>query len=218
MARNNVLRWLDGRGWLVLSGGSDSLSEVRAQALGRAAADGGVAYVRLGGQTAMGEKALADMEDLGAPSGYLVDVMSEDDQTIQSRLTESGIIVVEGDASIDDLRSGLIGAAADGIQAAFQNGALVLAEGRAATVFGAWVLRELGDLTSGLEWLENGLVVSGITSVSQSAAAQSVLLLQPGAIAVGIGDGSALALGPDGEVETWGARQVTIALGKDYSA
>jgi hypothetical protein len=216
MARNNVLRWMDGRGWLVLAGGGDNLSDIRANALSRAAADGGIAYVTLGSQSVEAENVLADMEDLGAPSGYFVDILSEDDQTVQAKLADAGIIVVDGSASLDDLRSSLIGAANDGIQVAFQNGAVVLAEGRAAVIFGAWILLELGELTSGLEWLENSLIVPGITSVSESSAVQEVLLLQPGAIAVGIGEGSALALGPDGEVETWGERQVTIALGKDY--
>ena len=216
MARNNVLRWTDGRGWLILSGGGDNLSDIRANALSRASADGGIAYVTLGSQSIEAENVLADMEDLGAPSGYFVDILSEDDETIQARLADAGIVVIDGSASLDDLRSSLIGAANDGIQTAFQNGAVVLVEGRAAVVFGAWILLELGELASGLEWLEHSLIIPGITSVSQSGEVQDVLLLQPGAIAVGIGEGSALALGPDGEVETWGEGQVTIALGKDY--
>jgi hypothetical protein len=217
MAHNNVLRWQDGRGWLIFSGGV-VVSDIRADALARSSADGGIAYVSLGGQVALGEAALDDMEDLGGPSGYLVDIMTEDDHTIQSKLADAGIVVIEGEADVEDLRSSLIGAAADGIQTAFQNGAVVLVEGSAATVFGAWVLFASGELTSGLEWLENGLIVPGITSISESAAAQDVLLRQPAAIAVGIGEGAALALGPDGEVETWGTRQVTIALGREYVA
>jgi hypothetical protein len=216
MAQNNVLRWQDGRGWLILSGGGDAVSDVRADALARAAADGGVAYITLGGRAETGERALADMEDLGAPSGYLVDVLTEDDETINTRLSEAGMVVIAEEVETDDLRSGLIGAAIDGIHTAFQNGAVVLAEGKAASVFGAWVLLESDELTSGFEWLENGLVVPGITSISESAIAQTVLIRQPGAIAVGIGEGSALALGPDGEVETWGKRQVTVALGNEY--
>src|SRR5574338_120647 len=97
MAQNNVLRWQDGRGWLILSGGGQAASDVRAEALGRAAADGGVAYITLGGRTESGEKALADMEDLGAPSGYLVDVLTEDDDTVNTKLSEAGIVVIEGD-------------------------------------------------------------------------------------------------------------------------
>jgi hypothetical protein len=217
MAQNKVLRWMDGRGWLVLVGGHEAGSAVRAQALGRASADGGVAYVTLGGESELGEKALADMEDLGAPSGYLVDILSEDDQTIASKLGDAGMVVIEAVGDVDDLRASLLGAAMSGMQAAFQNGAVILAEGSSATVFGAWVLADSG-LTGGLEWVENALVMPGITSLAQSDAARNAMAVQPAAIAIGIGGGSALALGPDGEVETWGNQQVTLTLGANYRA
>jgi hypothetical protein len=217
MARNNVLRWLDGRGWLILSGGGEGSSDVRAQALGRLSADGGVAYITLGTQSSLGEMVFADLEDLGAPSGYLVDILSEDDETIQSRLSEAGMIVIDSSAPFIELRSSLMGAAAQGIQTAFENGAVILAEGSAATVLGAWVLTPDGNLVSGLEWLESTLIVPGVVSITESEAAQSVLNSQTSAIAIGIGEGSALALGPDGEVETWGAKQVAVALGRDYT-
>ena len=100
MAHNNVLRWRDGRGWLVLSGWAEAGSEVRAQAIGRTAADGGVAYVSLGNDTNVAEAALLDMEDLGAASGYLVDVLSEDDETIRTKLAEASMIVIESDADL----------------------------------------------------------------------------------------------------------------------
>lgn len=214
MANNNVLRWMDGRGWLILSGGDSS--DVRAQALGRAAADGGVAYVDLGGQAAFGESALADMEDLGAPSGYLVDVMTEDDETIQAKLADAGVVVVAGGSDVSDLRSSLMGAAASGIQTAFRNGAVVLVEGQAAMLAGAWVLTEDDRLLGGLEWVENALIVPGLTTAEESPQVQTVLAAQPAALGISIGAGSALALGPDGEVETWGQKQVTIALGPNY--
>lgn len=213
-----MLRWLDGRGWLVLSGGGEGSSDVRAQALARLSADGGLAYLTIGSQTAIGEKVFADLEDLGAPSGYVVDILSEDDETIQSRLGDAGMIVMDSSRSTTELRSSVIGAAAEGIQTAFQNGAVILAEGSAASVLGAWILTSDGNLTSGLEWLEKALIVPSVTSITEAETAQSVLSAQPSAIAIGLGEGSALALGPDGEVETWGAGQVAVALGRDYTA
>jgi hypothetical protein len=214
MARNAVLRWVDGRGWLVLSASHDD--EIRALVLARASADGGVAYVAMGGIEA--EKALADMEDLGASAGYLVDVLAEDDTAIRQKLAEAGVIVIPDGVDALDARDALMGAAASGIRDAFANGAVVLAEGGGAAVFGAWVLLDSRKTAAGLNWLESALVLPGVTSVSASDEAQMVLSIQPAAIAVGIGPGSALALGPDGEVETWGNKQVTIALGRDYSA
>lgn len=213
MASQNILHWRDGRGWLVLSGGDTS--EVRAQAIGRAAADGGVAYLSLGNHGGWGEAALADMDDLGAPPGYLVDALTEDDQTLIARLTEAAIIVIENAPDAGEARSALLGAADEGMQAAFANGALILAEGSAAMALGAWVIA--GDrILPGLEWLAGALVVPGVTAVAQSRPAQAVLNALPGAIAVGLDVESALALGPDGEVEPWGQRQVTVALGREF--
>lgn len=211
MASSYVLRWKDGRGWLVLS--ADASSDIRALALGRAAADGGVAYISTGNE---GEQTLADMEDLGAPSGYLVDVLAEDDETITSKIADAGMVVISGESSVVEVRSGLMGAAEQGMQTAFGNGAVILAEGQGAAVFGAWVALESREFARGLEWLDNGLIVPGVTSLAESEPAREILNKQPLAIVIGIGAGSALALGPDGEVETWGNKQVAVALGRNY--
>lgn len=216
MGRHSILQWLDGRGWLVLSGGHIAGSSIRAQALGRIAADGAAAYVSLGSGSNMGEQALADLDELGAPPGYLVDVISEDDQTIQARLSDASLIMVEAGSSVADLRSALLGAAADGIRAAYEHGAIILAEGLSAAVFGAWVYLPTGRISSGLDWVHNALILPGVTAMTDSRAGREALAAQPGAVAVGIGAGSALALGPDGQVEVWGERQVTITLGRSF--
>ncbi|MFN8448489.1 MAG: hypothetical protein U0521_07830 [Anaerolineae bacterium] len=98
MPTQTVLQWLDGRGWLVLSGGGSD--EICAQALGRVAADG-VACVSPSGDP---DALLDDIADLGAPSGYLVDVFGEDDQTLRDKLAQAGMIVVVAGASGVDVR------------------------------------------------------------------------------------------------------------------
>lgn len=216
MAGNNVLRWRDGRGWLVFSGAAEAGSEVRAQAIGRTAADGGVAYISFGSNTEVAEAALLDMEDLGASSGYLVDVLSEDDETIRTKLAESSMIVIESDADAQSVRSGLLGAAAEGIESAFANGALILAEGLTAAAFGQWIMSEVGQMIDGLGWLEQSIILPGVVAVAESTAGRSALYDQPSALALGIGVGSALVLGPDGELELWGHKQVTVALGRGF--
>ncbi len=215
MARNQVIRWLDGRGWLILSGGGGADTPLRAQALGRMDADGGVACISFAQSPDASERVLADLEDLGAPSGYIVDVMAEDDQTLISRLAEAGMIVVEGGASAEDVRAALLGAAVEGIRSAYMNGAVVLAEGVSATAFGAWVPAS-GGILNGLAWLEAALVVSGAAGQGESRLIRSVLAGHPEGIAIGVGAGSALALGPDGQVEAWGQAEVAITLGARY--
>lgn len=217
MARNNVLQWRDGRGWLILSGGHLPESDIRAKAIGHIDADGGVAYISFGGN-ADAEILLSDMQDLGAPPGYLVDVLSEDDDTIRAKLGEASLIVVSSSSNIADTRSSLMGAAVEGMQTAFENGAVILLEGNSAAVFGAWMLLESGEIRQGIGWLSQMFVLPGVTAVAQSEAGKAALAEEASALALGIGQGSALALGPDGEVEPWGEQQVTIALGRSYVA
>ncbi len=218
MARNAALTWLNGRGWLVLAGATPAADAVRAHALSIAAADGAVAYVATQGANADTDQLLADMADLGARSGYVVDMLTEDDAVIRDQLGEAGIIVIGADSSVNNVRSSLLGAGIEGVRTAFENGAVILAEGPAAMAFGAWTLDENKQVVAGLNWLVNGFVLPGINRAAEAPAARQILAAQPSALAVGIGLESALALGPDGEVEIWGEQQVAIALGPNFGA
>ncbi len=213
MAGKAGLYWLDGRGWIVLAGGGRDA--VRAHALSVAAADGGVAYVAVD-DAAAAERLMLNLDDLGAPSGYLVNVRAEDAATVYDRLAEASVIVIGDLADVETLSARLGGAAAAGMRAAFEHGAVVLAEGAGAAALGAWVAAADGELIPGLGWLENALVLPGAVSAGGSEAARAALQAQPAALAVGLGAGSALALGPDGEVESWGEGQVTVVLGAQY--
>ncbi len=214
MPTTNIFHWPDGRGWLILAGSADD--DIRARALNQTAADGAIAYVKMSGSLEAGEQTMEDMIALGAPSGYLVDVSAEDDETIVQQLTEAGMVVIESGANGADSRSVLLGAAAQGIQASYQSGGVILAEGFSAMVFGAWVVQDDGTLVSGLEWLQGALLAPGVISAADWG--RAVLLERPTTIAIGIGLGSALALGPDGQVQAWGEGQITVALGRDYIA
>lgn len=214
MPTQAVFKWLDGRGWLVLSGGADDSGEIRGLALARSSADGGVACVALSSDPGAGDRLLDDVEDLGAPSGYVVDIAAEDDESVRTKLSEAGVIVIISDESAETVSSALTGAAIEGIQTAYQNGAVVLAEGTCAMALGAFLADDEGSVSPGLNWLEDALVLPNVESAA--AYAKELLVAQPTAVAVGIGFGSGLALGPDGQVETWGKRQVTVALGANY--
>ncbi len=218
MASNAVLRWLDGRGWLVLAGDLAGSDEIRANALGIAAADGAVAVVLTQGSDTQAENLLNELESLGAPSGYLVDAVTEDDAMIRDKLAEAGLIVVGLESDVRHLRSALLGAAVEGIQTAFMNGAVVLMEGPAAMVFGTWVIADDGVLLDGLGWLEDALLLPGTAQAGGHVLSRQVMAAHPAAIAVGIGAGSALVLGPDGEVEPWGLGEISVALGPEFSA
>jgi hypothetical protein len=214
MPKHTVFQWLDGRGWLVLSGGADTGGEIRGLALARSSADGGVACIALSSDPGAGDYLLDDVEDLGAPSGYVVDIAAEDDAAVRAKLVEAGVIIMLTDDTPETVRSALTGAAIEGIQIAYQQGAVVLAEGACAMAFSKYIAAPDGSLAPGLNWLEDTLILTGVDSAA--AAAKPLLATQPSGIAVGIGVGSALALGPDGQVETWGQGQVTVVLGANY--
>lgn len=211
MSRSSVLEWPDARGWLVLAGGPDTA--VRGRAIQRMGAGGVVVYINTGhGSDSIQE----DMEDLGAPTGYILDILSEDDETIQQQMADANLIVIGGEDSTTDIRSAVIGPVATAIKEGLERGAVLLCEGNAAAIWGTWMVDEAGGPLPGLEWLPRSIVVPGVTSVAENPMATRLLAEHPNALLIGPGHTSALALGPDGAVEAWGERQVMIALGREY--
>lgn len=215
MAVVDVLRWTAGTGWIVLSGGADAGGEIRSLVLRRAKSHGGVAYLGFNEDSA--DAVMDDMDDLGAPTGYLVNVVAEDDDTIQAQLLDASIIVLDDSVSADEWRSSLIGPALEAMQQALERGTVILAEGSGASALGSYIVSD-DQFTGGLGWLQHALVLPGVTSLANSGMAQALLDTDPKAIVVGIGEGSALALGEGGQIEVWGERQVVLAPGRDYLA
>lgn len=208
---NLVLRWESGAGWLILSGGPDALSDIRAEALSRMIPDGEIIYI--GVDEAAADDLIEDMGELGATTGFLVNVLIEDDNSIASHLSNAALVVIPAEIDPRDLHSVLQGAAIKAIREAYQRGAVILIEGDSSAVFGhLYVVDGMGY--EGFGWLQSALIVPGVTSINESAVAQDVLAADAAALAVGVGMGSALALGPQGQVETWGHREVTLALGR----
>jgi hypothetical protein len=216
MPTNAVFHWLDGRGWLILAGETPAADAVRSRALSVAAADGAVACVAPDSLSA--EQLLTDMESLGAPPGYVIDLLAEDDQTIYAHLAEAGMIVIGAETTAAGARSNLLGVVIDGIRTAYENGAVILVEGSSAMMFGAWVFLENGQLVDGVNWLQGSLILPGVPRAADAPQTQRLVAEQGAVVAIGIGTHSALALGPDGQVEIWGEQEVTIALGPNFGA
>ncbi len=214
MPQANVIRWRDGAGWLVLSGGAESAdgetADIEADALVRVKAGQPIAYVWAAGDVEAADKHLDALEELGAPTGYLVDVLTEDDDTLRKQLEIAGLVVLGDGPNVRELRSGLLGAAIEGIGAAFESGGVILGIGQGAAVLGAI----LGE-TTGLNWIESAIVVPKYDQEAEQSRLRELLKKHPDAYGLGIASGSALALGPNGEVEAWGSRKVTVALGRN---
>ncbi|NOK85734.1 MAG: hypothetical protein GFH27_549367n49 [Chloroflexi bacterium AL-W] len=206
-----ILQWEEGAGWLVLSGGVDSLSDIRALALNRMIPDGEIVYIGVDEDSA--EEVIEDMGELGATTGFLVNVLAEDDESITEQISKASLIVIPAETDPRELQSILKGAALKSIKQAYKLGAVVLVEGDCASIFGHLYVVD-GTGYDGFGWLRGALIVPGVTSVSDSDAAMDVLSANAASIAIGIGVGSALVLGPSGGVETWGLGEVTVVLGR----
>ena len=213
MPTRGLLTWLDGLGWLVLSGGeADASSPIRAQALARAAS-GGALYISLAADE--GEALQEDLEDLGAPAGYVLD-LTEDRESLLKQISEVTLIVVEGGDSLDAVYDALSGAPLEGLRTAYEQGTVILLEGMAVNLLGKWAMTDEGEVLDGIEWVTKAFLEPGVTTVEDSPAIQAVLNEHDEAVGVAIGLGSALALGGMGDLEAWGDEEVVVALGRAY--
>lgn len=216
MSAQTGIEWIAGDGWLVLAGGTAESNDLRVEALHRIGLDRGFAY--LGLNEAAGDAEIADLEDLGAPTGYLVNVLIEDDETIRRSLRDVGLIVVDGEADPRRMLDSLRGAAAEAMREAYEHGTLILAEGPVASVFGACLVDENGTLVDGLGWISDTLILPGHGQHSEvREIARGVFDRRPHTLAIGISNGSALALGPSAKLEIWGDNPVALTLGPGFS-
>ncbi|MEL6272381.1 MAG: hypothetical protein AAFR22_21435, partial [Chloroflexota bacterium] len=175
--------------------------------------DGALAIIVLD-DAAAADDVLNDMQELGGPSGYLVNAMTEDDHTIKQQLADAAIVVVSSTAPPRNVKSYVLGAVIEGMQAAHDRGAIILAEGTAASVFGAYLL-DGESLVDGLNWLEKTGIVPDPEGLAESAEAQIMMSQHADVIMVGVGVGAALAFGDT--LEVWGNKHITIAPGTAYS-
>jgi hypothetical protein len=210
MLPDSPFTWLDSNGWLVLSGPADALSDIRAQALSRYAGAGALAYISLAPD--LGDALIDDMADLGAPAGYLIELEDQDNNEIYERLSNASMIVVEANRDLDALQSLMSHTVASALKAALEHGALILLEGAAASLAGQHRLSASGDLTTGLHFVGNALIATFIDNAAQTTLTRKIHRQLPDISILGLARGSALALGPNHQLETWGDAEVTITL------
>lgn len=204
------LKWPPSQGWIVLSGRADPLSEIRAQALSRHNASGAIAYITLADD--LGDELMDDMAELGAASGYLVDLEAHDNNEVYERLSGAAMIVVDAAEQGDRLLRLLRRTAIHALKEALNRGGLLFFEGAAAALVGEFILAADNRIASGLNLLQNALVATDVSSIAGDEALRAARSELPDAIFVGLESGSALALGPEGQIEAWGERQVAISL------
>ncbi len=218
MPQVNIFQWRAGRGWLVLSGGgpieSGDVQNIEASVLRNTLSLGPIAYIWAAGDIEAADRHMDALRELGARTGYLVDIVSETDDELADRLGEAGVIILGDGPEQETLREALPGVALRTIEEAFMRGASIYSVGRSATLWGAAAI-ENGAPVVGFNWLAHALVVPAYSPDGADALRAWVQHVRAARYGVGLGEGAALALGPRGEVEVWGNSSVTVALGPD---
>ena len=119
MLQNNIFRWRIGRGLIVVPGGGDPNSEdnlsITANLLSHTLSQGPIAT---SGPPATSSRPTCTWTccDLGARTGYLVDILTEEDDALARQLNEAGVIILGEGPSGERLQEALVGVALQAIE------------------------------------------------------------------------------------------------------
>ncbi len=204
---------------MILSGGgpidADDIQNIEVQVLVRTVSQGPIVYVWAAGDIDAADRHMDSLRELGARTGYLVDLMAETDDQLYAQLSEAGVIIIGDGLRQDDLYHALSGIALEGIQSAIARGATLYAIGHSAELFGTHRVSQQ-SLEPGLDWVKHAIIRAGYTA-EMADELREIVRQHPQSFGIGLGQGSALALGPRGEIEVWGNAAVTISLGQHYT-
>ncbi len=227
MPQQGPLQWVDGNGWLVLSGGGDwrrgDTDVVDAQILAVANLDRPMVVLLSDGPLLEAESVLDHFTTLGGSGGEAFVLSELDDEDLASgrlvaALEDAGVLYLGGDdplALVHRLRDTPALRNLVGGFAGFQ-GMILVGVNAGAMALGAWIgaENEAGDVIDvpGLNFVRSAVVAAHFTRTEEAALLQALLKKHSGFVGLGIPQGTALALGPRGEVKTWGTGEVTAIV------
>ena len=229
MGKAGPLRWRDGRGWLILIGGGKlkDIADIHRAAIEAMSDESPVVYVPTAsaapdGDTTPASSSSPRSKHLGGPVGYVAPIFTRADATDLRnvrRLTQAGLVYLGGGSAqrLVEMLSGT--PALDALAAAFEAGAVVVAEGEAACALGAWGLCGDGSFRAGWGWLPDALIRPSFDDAAASALREAIKSASE-CLGLGIPQDVALALGPENQVQTLSVsgQQVTVVLGPRFRA
>ena len=223
MGKAGPLRWRDGRGWLVLTGGGKpkDISHILRAAIEAMSDESPVVFVPTASAAPDGDhdtsqRILAQIETLGGPAGYVAPIFTHTDATDLRnvrRLAQAGLVYL-GDGQAQRLITTLSDTPTlDALAAAYEAGAVVVAAGAAACALGARGLCE--QEIAGWGWLPDVLICP---YYAEALTLREAVKTHPECLGLGIPQDTALALGPENQVQTLSAsgQQVTVVLGHRF--
>jgi hypothetical protein len=225
MPQQGPLRWLDGEGWLVLLGGGDWRSgetdQVDAQLLSVANLDRPMIVLTAEGSAANADAILEHYSLLGGPGGeaFSLGTITRDQLLSQEfllLLQEAGILYLGGENPLP-LSGNLVSTEALAhIVEGFSTlqGLTLIGSGAGATALGRWVFSPQPPYHQaiGLGFVLNAVIAPHFAGTENSPILRALPQIGENLLGLGIPDGVALALGPGGQVETWGEGRVTAVV------
>jgi cyanophycinase len=173
-----------------------------------------------GGSGTVADCLLEGWADLGGSSGYVVPIYTAADARRIDNcqlLAEAGLVyIADGPDVLTLVRALSSEPALQAIGLAFDDGAPVVAAGLAAAAMGAWVADPGGSGSDepGWNWVRSVIVEPRFAGSKIARSLSRGLTVHPDCLGLGIPRDAALALGPDGRVETLGPGQPTVVLGE----
>jgi cyanophycinase-like exopeptidase len=231
MPEAGPLHWLDGAGWLVLSGGGawqkgETLSiDQRIVAL----MDLFLPFVVLATSDVDPEdvEALLDYySELGGPPGEVLTLSRRKDANrsdYNQLLNRAGLIYLsDGATEVEWLEILQDTPMLPGIEEAYLRGTSIIGMGTGAIPMGAWISKgEVEGSTTpqpGWNWIKNVIVQPYFEPGEPSVRLRELMRVRPESFGLGLPRATALAFGPDGQVETWGTGDATIMLPLMYTS
>ncbi len=219
------LQWVKGEGWFGLLGGGDwqrgETDRVDAQILSLSNLDRPMMVLLGEGTQEEADGLLEHYTLLGGPGGeaFVLSQMTRRhlaDPHLLNLLAEAGLLYLAGENPLPFVTLLRDTPAWELILKGFTTyqGLMIIGAAGGAAALGAWVIgpapqsREL----PGLGLITNTIIGPHFRSLQEAGELRQFVQRHPESLGLGIPDGTALALGPQGQVETWGAGQVTAVV------
>ncbi len=225
MPAQGPLSWMDGEGWLVLSGSGDWQSgdteQIDTRLLSIVNLDRPMIVLMSDGSRTQADAFLDYYTELGGPGGEAFTLASLSREQLQtpsflSLIEEAGVLILGGENPIPLVQNLHNTRALHQIVQGYTTlqALTVFGVGAGAAALATWAFGPAPQYMQamGLGWLSNAVVVPNFTRTEDSPILRQLPKVAPDVLGLGIPNGCALALGPLGQVETWGSGDVTAVI------
>ena len=225
MPQQGPLQWLDGEGWLILLGGGDvtrgETDVVDVQLLSLANLDRPMVVLLADGTREDADAILEHYILLGGPGGEaftLAEMTRAQLETPKflSLLDEAGILYLGGENPLPLVRNLYETTALVHILRGFATlqALIIIGSAAGASALGRWAIGPTPQFlqVQGLGLLQDTIIVPHFTRTENSPVLRHIAQFGPGLLGLGLPDGTALAFGPQGQIETWGSGPVTAVV------